>query len=111
MAAAEPVPAGDDAATAGAVAGGAVATTQSKDEPTAAQKLATQTRAETAKEEKTEETGGLAGQVENMRLENGGTGTPEPPAVGTKPGEPAGDLKFDHEPSKKEVKEALKAAA
>ncbi|ORX37550.1 CRAL-TRIO domain-containing protein [Kockovaella imperatae] len=37
-------------------------------------------------------------------------GVPEPPSTTTKPGEPVGDgLVFDHEPSKDEVKEALKA--
>ena len=97
----------------------------SEDDKAAAQKLASETRAENpemtngaASPPETAGTTGikddetLAGGMNNVHLTDGarstGTGTPERPSHTTKPGEPVGDgAVFDHEPSKKEVKEAL----
>lgn len=82
------------------------AQSEEKDDQSAAQRIAEEHKAESG-ETGTEE----AALVEGVQKTSISNGHAEPPAVVTKPGEPVGDVVFDHPPSEGEVKEALKAAA
>ena len=80
-----------------------------------AQRLASDTRAEEARKSLdtngTKDEAGLVAGVNNVSLSDKATGEPvsEPPNTTTRPGEPFGEgVTFDHEPSKKEAKEAMK---
>lgn len=78
----------------------------------AAQKIAGDHKTEqdnTSSAAKTDEDALVEG-VQNTSIANGDAEV-DVPAIETKPGEPVGDVVFDHPPSDVEVKQALKAAA
>lgn len=94
-------------------------------DPSAAERIASETRADEAKKSD-EET--LVNGLQGAKISNGdaagagevggpaaldkdGSAAADVPAVETKAGEPVGEVAFDHPPSEGEIKAALKAAS
>jgi len=110
---------------AAAGATGSTGSDSSKADPSAAERIASEARANDAKKSD-EET--LVNGLQNAKISNGdavtgaevggpaaldkdGVAAVDVPAVETKAGEPVGEVVFDHPPSEGEIKEALKAAS
>lgn len=83
---------------------------EGKDSQSAAEKIVEETREASASKEKNEkDEKDLVNGLNGTHLNNGEK--LEVPAVDTKPGEPVGDLVFDHPPTTPEITEAMKAVA